>query len=271
MIVGKGTSKILKGLKGNKKVLTTATTTVISNSSTLNFKSNNPSLRSKSTGGSFKNEVEIYVLLKDLEKVRPCYGEKSTLIMWANLKCNFKEVVPSLLKINDGYFDNIHNLDRFRLVKSQKATEIFNLRFKNGVSNPRDVEWWKDFNQLCFDIKFLTACQNEWATLSHEQKQILGSVYLEKNLTLRDFMTYDISTVRRMLIIVLKDVCKQAPFDKQYLLDNLWCYSEYVILLEKNNITLKVRKGTLDYKFFIKFILHFSLGYIIGQVSRDIF
>lgn len=278
MMVGKGTLNILKGLKGNKEVLTTATTTVISNSSTLNFKSNNLSLRSKSTGGSFKNEVEIYALLKDVGEVRLCYGEKSTLIMWAILKCNFKEVLPSLLKINDGYLDNnhIYHLDDFRLVKSQKATEMFHLRFKNGVANPTEVNWWDDFNQLCVDLKFLTACEKEWATLSHEQKQILGSVYLGKNLNgknlrLMDFMTHHISSIRRNLKIVLKDVCKQAPFDKQYLLDNLWCYSEYVILLEKNNITLKVRKGTLDYKFFTKFLLHFLLCYIIGRVLRYIF
>jgi len=183
---------------------------------------------------------EIYDLLKNLGEVRPCYGEKSTLITkWVDVKCNFKEVVPSLLEINDDYFDNIDNLDDFRLVKSQKANDIFNLRFKSGVTNPSDVEWWKDFNQLCFDIKLVTACQNQWATLSHEQKQILGSVYLGKNRRLKDFMTHDISTVRYNLEKVLQDICQDAPFNKQYLLDNHWCYSEYSNLLEENNITLK--------------------------------
>ena len=57
---------------------------------------------------------EIYALLEDLEEVRQCYGENSVLITsWVDVKCNFKEVVPLLLKINDGYFafDNIYNLD----------------------------------------------------------------------------------------------------------------------------------------------------------------
>ena len=183
---------------------------------------------------------EIYALLEDLGEVRPCYGEKSTLITsWVDVKSNFKEVVPSLLKINDGYFDNIYNLDQFRLVKSQKATDMFNLRFKYGVFNPRDIEWWKDFNQLCADIKFLTACQEEWAILSDEQKQILGSVCLGKNYTLKRFMTNDISTIRHNLEEVLRDLCKEAPFDKEYLLDNTWCYSDYSNLLEKKDIILR--------------------------------
>jgi len=183
---------------------------------------------------------EIYALMEDLKEIRPCYGEKAVLITsWLDVKSNFKEAVPSLLNINGDYFDNIHNLDHFRLVKSQKATEIFNLRFKNGVSNPRDFEWWKYFNQLCFDIKLLTACQNQWATLSHEQKQILGSVYLGKDRRLKDFMTHEISTIRHNLELVLEDVCKQAPFDKEYLLDNTWCYSEYSILLDEKDIILR--------------------------------
>jgi len=292
-----------------------------------NFKSNNPSLRSKSTGGSFKNEVlsggsggnktapntpvrcdgtidevvlrlfssqpklfnnnfkllreltgldpasfdfimslfknrltgksqagidfistyptcnysgEIYALLEDLAKVRPCYEEKSVLITsWVDVKRNFKEVVPSLLKINGGYFDNRYNLDRFRLVKSQKANDIFSLRSKNGVTNQSDVEWWKDFNQLCVDLKFLTACKKQWAILSDEQKQVLGSVSLGKNHTLEDFMTHDISNICSNLEDVLQEVCDGAPFDKGYLLDHIWCYSEYSNLLEEKNIILK--------------------------------
>jgi hypothetical protein len=96
-------------------------------------------------------------------------------------------------------------------------------------------------------------------------------VYIGENQTLNHFMINDFSMTRRKLKEFLKDICEGAPFDNEYLLGHDWCYSEYSTLLEKNNITLKVRKGTLDYKFFTKFILNFSLGYIVIDIVMRVF
>ena len=212
---------------------------------------------------------EISALVNELRNQTPLYKKSGILIDWQNSKYNLEEVISSLVKIKG---DSLFNLNSFRLVKRQKATDIFNLRFTHGVADPRDVEWWKDFNQLCIEIKFLEAFQTEWIHLSYEERQAMKIVFIgQDQKTVEEFMDEDLLITHRKLTETLQDICQDAPFNKQYLLDNHWCYSEYSILLEKNNITLKVRKGTLDYKFFTKFILNFSLGYIVIWVFQDIF
>ena len=178
---------------------------------------------------------EIYALTKDLKKTTPSHQKESALMQWGSPRYNFEEVLSSLLT-TDEY---LMTLDNFRVTKSQNATEIFYLRFTDGLVNEIDVAWWNDFNKLCIDIKYLDALQTQWTSLSDEQKKIVGSVCIEKNNTLNQFMLHDISPIHKALIESLENICEDAPFTKEYLLGHDWCYSEYSIVLKKNGITPK--------------------------------
>jgi len=116
---------------------------------------------------------------------------------------------------------------------------MFNLRFTNGVAYPRDVEWWNSFNQLCIDMKSLDQLEIEWTDLFDEEKEVMKIVSIGGYQTLNQFMNKDLLIIRDKLRKILEKICLGSPFDKEYLLGHQWCYSEYGILLEKNNITLK--------------------------------
>ena len=88
---------------------------------------------------------EISALVNELGNQIPLYEESATLKKWRDSKYDFEEVISSLIKIKAG---SLSDLNDFRLVKSDKASEMFNRRFTNGVINPVDVRWWKYFNQL---------------------------------------------------------------------------------------------------------------------------
>jgi hypothetical protein len=182
---------------------------------------------------------EISALVNELRNQTPLYEKSGTLTDWVNLKDNFEEVISSLVKIKG---DSLFNLDSFRLVKRQKATDIFNLRFTNGVADPKDVEWWEDFNQLCIDMKFLNKLKTEWDKLSDEERQRIKILFVgegKDQKTLEEFMEEDFSAICLELQETLIELCSGSPLTKEYLLGHHWCYSEYTRLLEKNHITLK--------------------------------
>jgi hypothetical protein len=222
-------------------------------------------LRLKDTNGYCG---EISALVNELRNQIPLYEKSATLNKWRNSKYDFEEVISSLIKIKA---DSLFDLNDFRLVKSDKASEMFNRRFINGEINPVDVKWWKSFNQLCVDIKYLEQLKVQWTDLSDREKEVMKIVSIGENQTLNHFMINDFSVTHEKLRQLLENICQDAPFNNEYLLGHDWCYSEYSILLEKNNITLKVRKGTLDYKFFTEFILNFSLSYIVIYIVMRVF
>jgi len=170
----------------------------------------------------------------------------------------FEEVISSLIKIKAG---SLSDLNDFRLVKSDKASEMFNRRFTNGVVNPIDARWWEYFNQLCTDIKYLEQLKAQWEDLSDAEKEVIKNVYIGENQTLNHFMMNDFSVTLRMLNKTLEEVCAVAPFDNAYLLGHDWCYSEYSSLLEKNDITLKNQLNVInDFSEFLTALIKFRYG-----------
>jgi hypothetical protein len=89
-------------------------------------------LRLKDTNGY---SGEISALVNELRNQTPLYENSAILKKWVNSKYDFEEVISSLIKIKG---DSLSDLDDFRLVKSDKASEMFNRRFTNGVINPKD-------------------------------------------------------------------------------------------------------------------------------------
>ena len=160
------------------------------------------------------------------------------------------------------------DLNDFRLVKSDKATEMFNRRFTNGVINPVDVRWWKSFNQLCTETKFLDQLEKQWINLSEEEKEVMKSVFIGEKQTLNHFMINDFSETRDKLEETLKDICASAPFDNEYLLGHDWCYSEYSILLEKNDITLKNQLNVInDFSELLTALIKFRYGSVEDRIK----
>ena len=190
-------------------------------------------LRLKDTNGY---SGEISALVNQLRNPTPLHENSAILKKWVNSKYDFEEVISSLIKIKG---DSLSDLDDFRLVKSDKASEMFNLRFTNGVINPVDVRWWKSFNQLCIELKYLDQLEKQWINLSEKEKEVMKSVFIGEKQTLNHFMINDFSETREKLEETLKDICAGAPFENEYLLGHDWCYSEYSIVLKKNGITLK--------------------------------
>lgn len=201
---------------------------------------------------------EISALVNELGNQIPLYEESATLKKWRDSKYDFEEVISSLIKIKAG---SLSDLNDFRLVKSDKASEMFNRRFTNGVVNPIDARWWEYFNQLCTDIKYLEQLKAQWEDLSDAEKEVIKNVYIGENQTLNHFMMNDFSVTLRMLNKTLEEVCAVAPFDNAYLLGHDWCYSEYSSLLEKNDITLKNQLNVInDFSEFLTALIKFRYG-----------
>jgi hypothetical protein len=208
---------------------------------------------------------EISALVKELRNQTPLYEKSAILKKWRNSKDDFEEVISSLIKIKG---DSLFDLNDFRLVKSDKASEMFNRRFTNGVINPVDVRWWKSFNQLCAEIKFLDQLEKQWINLSEEEKEVMKSVFIGEKQTLNHFMINDFSETREKLEETLKDICAGAPFDNEYLLGHDWCYSEYSILLEKNNITLKNQLNVInDFSELLTSLIKFRYGSVEDRIK----
>jgi hypothetical protein len=186
-------------------------------------------------GNTNKNSGELYALVNDLGRTTPLYN-KQPLRTWGELKLNFEPMLSSLLKTTNG----LVSLDPFRLAASRKATEIFDLRFTDGLVDEIDARWWGDFNQLCIDLKFLNALKLEWNSLSEKQIEILSPLPLTKDLTLHTFMTHELPVIKSVLESSLKRLCFNAPIDEEYLSDN-WCCSDYGVLLSNHNISVTNR------------------------------
>jgi hypothetical protein len=208
---------------------------------------------------------EISALVNELRNQTPLYENSAILKKWRNSKYDFEEVISSLIKIKG---DSLSDLDDFRLVKSDKASEMFNRRFINGVINPVDVRWWKSFNQLCVDIKYLEQLKAQWTELSDAEKEVMKRVFIGEKQTLNHFMINDFSATHRRLKETLKDICAGAPFDNEYLLGHDWCYSEYSFLLEKNNITLKNQLNVInDFSELLTSLIKFRHGSVEDRLK----
>jgi hypothetical protein len=219
-------------------------------------------LRLKDTNGY---SGEISALVNELRNQTPLYENSAILKKWVNSKYDFEEVISSLIKIKG---DSLSDLDDFRLVKSDKASEMFNLRFTNGVINPVDVRWWKSFNQLCIELKYLEQLEKQWINLSEEEKEVMKSIFIGEKQTLNHFMINDFSETREKLKGTLKDICAGAPFENEYLLGHDWCYSEYSILLEKNNITLKNQLNVInDFSEVLTSLIKFRHGSVEDRIK----
>ena len=219
-------------------------------------------LRLKDTNGYCG---EISALVNELRNQTPLYENSAILKKWRNSKYDFEEVISSLIKIKG---DSLSDLDDFRLVKSDKASEMFNLRFTNGVINPVDVRWWKSFNQLCIELKYLEQLEKQWINLSDAEKEVMKSIFIGEKQTLNHFMINDFSETREKLKGTLKDICAGAPFENEYLLGHDWCYSEYSILLEKNNITLKNQLNVInDFSEVLTSLIKFRHGSVEDRIK----